>query len=115
MADPHDVVLEILGRRGPGVRGPGSGTGARGPGPRPVVGARGPRPDMEVLVEVLLSNGGSAGGSVIKRKHTIPYPEIPNFQFLVFGRSGLEKGSDYGLLKKCQNEKMQFFKAKKTR
>ena len=26
-------------------------------------------------------------------------------------RSGLEIGSDYGLLKKCQNEKMQFFMA----
>ena len=49
--------------------------------------------------------------SVIKDKHTIPYPETPNFQFLVLARSGLEKGSDYGLLKKCQNEKMQFFMA----
>ena len=48
---------------------------------------------------------------LIKDKHTIPYPETPNFQFLVLARSGLEKGSDYGLLKKCQNEKMQFFMA----
>ena len=28
-------------------------------------------------------------------------------------RSGLETGSDYGLLKKCQDEKLQFFTAKK--
>ena len=48
---------------------------------------------------------------MIKDKHTLPYPETPHFQFLVLARSGLEKGSDYGLLKKCQNEKMQFFMA----
>ena len=62
------------------------------------------------LIRNILSN---TRGELIKDKHTIPYPERPNFQFLVLARSGLEKGSDYGLLKKCQNEKLQFFRAKK--
>ena len=32
-----------------------------------------------------------------------------------WARSGLEKGSDYGLFEKCQDENLQFFMAKKTR
>ena len=31
-----------------------------------------------------------------------------------WARSGLEKGSDYGLFEKCQDENLQFFTAKKN-
>ena len=31
-----------------------------------------------------------------------------------WARSGLEKGSDYGLFEKCQNENLQFFIANKN-
>ena len=71
-----------------------------GPGGRAWPGGRAGR---GYLVE---KQGGSG---VIIGKHTIPYPEIPKFQLLVLARSGLEKGSDYGLLKKCQNEKNAVF------